>query len=236
MYKYHTYINIDKALGQSTIFDKSWTHLEYVLLGICDVDQGSKPCMFEVPLPFLWHQRSQIKMHTVSQSPSASSSKVHWRVCCCVNSIKKRWVETKWVKWKWENVHLHQPYHMSHMRLLWYLHWYATDDVWGAGRETAIACSLILSNWSSSLQMYREQSWGVACAKKSLFFLPLPVHSNPSLNMIIRILNLMFTSDHCTGFDGKLGPALSSAGGSCEWVVRPWDEMIQFYFLLGNVI
>ena len=23
MYKYHTYINIDKALGQSTIFDKS---------------------------------------------------------------------------------------------------------------------------------------------------------------------------------------------------------------------
>ena len=28
MYKYHTYINIDKALGQSTIFDKSGTHLE----------------------------------------------------------------------------------------------------------------------------------------------------------------------------------------------------------------
>ena len=58
------------------------------------------------------------------------------------------------------------------MRLLWYLHCYATDDVWGV-RETDIACWLVLSNWSTSLQMYREHSWGVACAKKSLVF---PLH------------------------------------------------------------
>ena len=194
--------------------------------------------MFEVPLPF--YDTKEVKSKCtrfLSHLQPAALRFIDVFVVAWIRSRKDELRQNEWwVIWKFENVHLHQPYHMSHMRLLWYLHWYATDDVWGAVRETDIACSLILSNWSSSLQMYREQSWGVACAKKSLVFPPLPVHSNPSLNMIIRILNLMFTSEHCAGFDGKLGPALSSAGGSCEWVVRPWDEMIQFYFLLRNVI